>query len=126
MQLEDLRRLKMAIDTGNIKYYHGDMSQAFVDVVDELLNIKIEERESEDYKELFFQAKETATEIATDLEELEELSALMSDSFVKFKETTSYIANNMDMLEELRVLMSESFDKVKPILGKIRSGVEDI
>lgn len=40
MQLEDLRRLKMAIDTGNINHYHGDMSQAFVEVTAELLEIK--------------------------------------------------------------------------------------
>ena len=40
MKLEDLRRLKRAIDTGNINNYHGDMSQAFIEVVNELLCIK--------------------------------------------------------------------------------------
>ena len=76
MHVADLERLKMAIDTGNINYYHGDMSQAFVDVVEELLEIKTEQEENEEYKVLFEQAQKEAEEISTDLEELE--AALMN------------------------------------------------
>mgnify|MGYP001813761676 CR=1 FL=1 len=42
MKLADLRRLKMAIDTGNINLYHGSMTTAFVEAVNELLQIKEE------------------------------------------------------------------------------------
>ena len=48
MELDDLRRLKMAIDTGNINHFHGDMSQAFIDVVNELIEVKENKLDTDD------------------------------------------------------------------------------
>lgn len=57
MKIEDLESLKLAIDTGNIGYYHGDFTQAFVDVVDELLEIKASGEVRLEYKEDFEDAQ---------------------------------------------------------------------
>lgn len=62
MKLEDLESLKLAIDTGNIGYYHGDFTQAFVEVVDELTDLKAKEEEHLEYKELYEDAKLTVQE----------------------------------------------------------------
>lgn len=51
MKLEDLESLKLAIDTGNIGYYHGDFTQAFVDVVEELIEVKSREEVELCYKD---------------------------------------------------------------------------
>jgi hypothetical protein len=40
MKLEDLQRLKLAIDTGNMGYFHSDLTVAFAEVVEELIEYK--------------------------------------------------------------------------------------
>ena len=40
MQLDDLRRLKLALDTGTTEYFHGDIGTALKEVVDELVETR--------------------------------------------------------------------------------------
>ncbi len=76
MKLEDLESLKLAIDTGNIGYYHGDFTQAFVDVVDELLEIK---SAAETYNDKVDTIKD---ELVEKVEELQELTKSLEELVV--------------------------------------------
>jgi len=74
MKLEDLESLKLAIDTGNIDYFNGDMSQAFIDVVEELIEIKSKEEDATDkLQELKDQVMEKADELTKTIGALDRL-----------------------------------------------------
>jgi len=40
MNIQDLESLKLCLDTGDIDFFHGELSEAFVEVVDELHSFK--------------------------------------------------------------------------------------
>lgn len=40
MRIDDLENLKLCLDTGDINFFHGDLAEAFKEVVDELSEIK--------------------------------------------------------------------------------------
>lgn len=99
MKLEDLESLKLAISTGNINYFHGDMSDAFVEVVDELYDLKAKEEEQLEYKELYEEVKIT-------VQETMELKTHIMEEYEGRKQVT---------VSE----MEERFEEVLDVLGSV-------
>lgn len=75
MQLQDLKSLKLALDTNNPGLYHGNW-KALSDVVDELLEFKEFAEENEEYRVLFKQAEEIAE---TAIEEIDEIKVTLNN-----------------------------------------------
>lgn len=76
MQLEDLKSLKLALDTNNPGLYHGNWEDVLSEVVDDLLEFKEPEEENEEYKVLFEQAEKIAE---TAIEEIDEIKVTLNN-----------------------------------------------
>ena len=99
MRLDDLENLKLCLDTGDVNFFHGDLAEAFKEVVDELHDKRQKYEDSLSYKEDFEDAQLAIQEM------LEEKTNIMV-AYEKRKQVTV-------------IEMDEHFDTLTEIVARV-------